>query len=63
MVICISCISVLIRLVYAMPLSLYSIKMVNMFYEVFITILQVPNTVEFADWIGRTKQKEIRVTV
>lgn len=22
----------------------------------------VPNTVEFADWIGRTKQKEIRVT-
>ena len=24
--------------------------------------LQVPNTIEFADWIGRTKQKQIRVT-
>ncbi|KAK1298896.1 hypothetical protein QJS10_CPB14g01721 [Acorus calamus] len=23
---------------------------------------QVPNTIEFADWIGRTKQKKIRVT-
>lgn len=24
--------------------------------------LKVPNTIEFADWIGRTKQKKIRVT-
>lgn len=22
----------------------------------------MPNTIEFADWIGRTKQKKIRVT-
>lgn len=28
----------------------------------FVVNFQVPNTVEFADWIGRTKQKQIRVT-
>lgn len=27
-----------------------------------MNIFQVPNTIEFADWIGRTKQKKIRVT-
>nr|KYP60167.1 Helicase SKI2W [Cajanus cajan] len=27
-----------------------------------VIIMLVPNTIEFADWIGRTKQKEIRVT-
>ena len=33
-----------------------------LYLKVVLITLQVPNTVEFADWIGRTKQKQIRVT-
>lgn len=36
------------------------------YFVVFIILnfffCQVPNTIEFADWIGRTKQKKIRLT-
>lgn len=38
--------------------SLYCIHIADTVYY----IIQVPNTIEFADWIGRTKQKKIRVT-
>ncbi|KAH9661753.1 DExH-box ATP-dependent RNA helicase DExH11 [Citrus sinensis] len=39
---------------------LYRVHMPKLFGSVGST--KVPNTVEFADWIGRTKQKKIRVT-
>ncbi|KAH9701582.1 DExH-box ATP-dependent RNA helicase DExH11 [Citrus sinensis] len=39
---------------------LYRVHVPKLFSSVGST--KVPNTVEFADWIGRTKQKKIRVT-
>uniref|UniRef100_A0A804PWV3 Biogenesis of lysosome-related organelles complex 1 subunit 1 n=1 Tax=Zea mays TaxID=4577 RepID=A0A804PWV3_MAIZE len=38
-----------------------ALKLINSFIPSRF-ISPVPNTVEFADWIGRTKQKKIRVT-
>lgn len=54
------CCMSLLALEYAFPFAFrYLTKSILL---IVLQNLQVPNTIEFADWIGRTKQKKIRVT-